>query len=221
MTNFKYLGITLDASVSCFLNPDTLLFILKEGDVLIVEMVGNEGDGHGWARKKNGISKFRVAKCGIKTTPPICLCKVGQELNSDGIDRWKNENKGTGYIFVGSRVDDSMLIQYQEFEILDIKEEEPDENKVEKPSITAKESEKAEPVDDLYNLSKTPNEKTSTEKPSPVKENADSSSEIDFYNINIPFDPAAEVAATNNEKEKNKKESTMKIDDDTLEDGNS
>ncbi|OUM57544.1 hypothetical protein PIROE2DRAFT_17448 [Piromyces sp. E2] len=223
MTNFKYLGVTLDASVSCFLNPDTLLFILKEGDVLIVEMVGNEGDGHGWARKKNGISKFRVAKCGIKTTPPICLCKVGQELNSDGIDRWKNENKGTGYLFVGSRVDDSMLLQYQEFEILDIVEEESEEKKATAASTSTKEGDKNEPVDDLYNLSQPATEPPITEKASPSKENADdSSSETDFYNINIPFDPAAEVAATNTEKdkEKNKKESTMKIDDDTLEDGN-
>jgi len=153
MTNFKYLGVTLDASVSCFLNPDTLLFILKEGDVLIVEMVANEGDGHGWSRKKNGMSKFRVAKCGIKTTPPICICKVGQELNSDGVDRWKNENKGTGYLFVGSRVDDSMLLQYQEFEILDIMEEENEEGAAAKATSSSKDSNTNELIDDLYNIS--------------------------------------------------------------------
>ena len=246
MTNFKYLGVTLDASVSCFLNPDTLLFILKEGDVLIIEMVGNEGDGHGWARKKNGISKFRVAKCGIKTTPPICLCKVGQELNSDGIDRWKNENKGTGYIFVGSRVDDSMLLQYQEFEILDIMEEKekeeglPETNALPAATSTTTNPATKEPLDDLYNLSEPTNksfdgtttdtttkEATATTTTTEVESKdiggggEDSGSETDFYNINIPFDPAAEAAALTKEKEKEKKENAMKIDEDTLDDGKS
>jgi len=241
MTNFKYLGVTLDASVSCFLNPDTLLFILKEGDVLIVEMVANEGDGHGWSRKKNGMSKFRVAKCGIKTTPPICICKVGQELNSDGVDRWKNENKGTGYLFVGSRVDDSMLLQYQEFEILDIMEEENEEGAAAKATSSSKDSNTNELIDDLYNISATPttkpsttttetgtteatteatttaSETTTTTTTAKNKENEDdSSSENDFYNVNIPFDPSMDVISNS---EKDKKDTSMKIDDDPLDEG--
>ncbi|TPX40593.1 hypothetical protein SeMB42_g03452 [Synchytrium endobioticum] len=137
VSNFKKMGISLEASHTHFLNPDTLLLILRDGDLLLVQMLGDEDSGVGWGRKRGGVRKFNLVDLNIRVTRPRCVSRVGGRGNSNGklarvLGCLGNGLGGVfeapsgglvhyGHVFVGSFTGDSMLIQIWESDDHDLK----------------------------------------------------------------------------------------------------
>ncbi|KNC97783.1 cleavage/polyadenylation factor CFT1 [Spizellomyces punctatus DAOM BR117] len=131
-SDHKSLGISLEACVPYFLNPDTLLLVLRSGELVLVDMEGGEDVGRGWKRRKGGVKSFNVTRVGLRTIMPSCGTRIGnvdaqgrplirvlknfREIggtfeNDDGVSNF-------GYLFVGSRVADAMLIQFTEADVV-------------------------------------------------------------------------------------------------------
>jgi cleavage and polyadenylation specificity factor subunit 1 len=85
-TDQAHLGITLDASNYIFLTPQRLLITLAGGELFLAELI----------RDGRSIANIRLGKVGASIIAS-CVCKLGDH-----------------YFFLGSRVADSLLIQYVE-----------------------------------------------------------------------------------------------------------
>jgi cleavage and polyadenylation specificity factor subunit 1 len=117
-SNCKELGVSLDGSHSTFLSPDIVLVILKTGEMLQVDLIGDDNAGRSWKRKRGGVKDIKIKKLGLTTSSPSCITPLAdfsqfmkpQILSRisvfDGIRHYSN------YFFVGSIVSDAMLIQY-------------------------------------------------------------------------------------------------------------
>ncbi|KAI8851683.1 CPSF A subunit region-domain-containing protein [Chytridium lagenaria] len=130
MVDLRHLAISLEGAESVFINPDTLLMVVRTGEMILVELVGHD-DGIGWRRRKGGVKEFKVSRLGIRAMMPFCACRVGGAGGGEtrtglaralgglgGIGQGFTPNgTSVGYIFLGSRVSDSLLIQFQENDV--------------------------------------------------------------------------------------------------------
>ncbi|KAJ3154030.1 Cleavage and polyadenylation specificity factor subunit 1 [Geranomyces variabilis] len=128
VSDYKHIGVSLDGAESFFLNPDTLLTVLRSGEMIQVELKGGEGVGQGWKRRKGGVKSFTLERLGLQTVMPSCgtrfgatgasagqLSKVANAVGRIGGTFAEGNTTGTfGYFFVGSRAADGMLIQFNE-----------------------------------------------------------------------------------------------------------
>ena len=76
----KDLGISLDSALSAFLSPDILLLVLRNGDMYRVDLVGDEGAGQSWKRKRGGVRNIKIKKLGLNMSPPSNLTSLS-DLN--------------------------------------------------------------------------------------------------------------------------------------------
>ncbi|TPX54847.1 hypothetical protein PhCBS80983_g05700 [Powellomyces hirtus] len=161
VSNYKHLGLALDGSASFFLNPDTLLTVLRTGEMIKVDLKGGEGVGRGWKRRKGGVKSFLLTRLGLQTIMPSCgtrfgatgagaghLAKVANAVGRLGGTFQDGDKRGTfGYFFVGSRVADAMLIQFTETQHLE--ETQPSSAMAATPSADLDEMD----LDDIYGAS--------------------------------------------------------------------
>ncbi|KAJ3215584.1 Cleavage and polyadenylation specificity factor subunit 1 [Dinochytrium kinnereticum] len=123
--DYKHLALSLEGSEAVFVNPDTLMMVLRSGEMLMVELVGHD-DGTGWRRRKGGLKEFKLTRLGIRAMMPFCACRIGG--GGDGLARalgglggvgqgFTPQGTSIGYIFLGSRVADSLLIQVKEHDV--------------------------------------------------------------------------------------------------------
>jgi cleavage and polyadenylation specificity factor subunit 1 len=116
----KSLGISLDGARSTFLSPDLLVFVLRNGDMYRAELVGDEGSGKSWKRKRGGVRDIKIQKLGLNMTPPSVLLTLanmnefnrpqilGSVFQMDGLKYYSN------FFFAGSIVTDALLVQFVE-----------------------------------------------------------------------------------------------------------
>ncbi|KAJ3220748.1 Cleavage and polyadenylation specificity factor subunit 1 [Clydaea vesicula] len=105
-SDFISLGLNLDNSYSWFVNPDTLILCNRSGELIEVELIGKEGVGSNWSRKKAGVKKILVKRLGINAVQPTSSCSIDMDFND------KNFNfSQPQYLFLGSTVSDSILIK--------------------------------------------------------------------------------------------------------------
>ncbi|KAJ3275698.1 Cleavage and polyadenylation specificity factor subunit 1 [Borealophlyctis nickersoniae] len=130
VSDFKSMGLALEGCVSYFLNPDTLMLVLNTGEMVLLELVGDQDVGTGWKRRKSGVRRFGVMRLGLGAVKPTCGTRLGGigEDNGKmarilgglggvgGVLEGQSGLVHYGYLFVGSRVTDSMLIQFSESE---------------------------------------------------------------------------------------------------------
>ncbi|KAJ3135043.1 Cleavage and polyadenylation specificity factor subunit 1, partial [Irineochytrium annulatum] len=62
--SFRHLEMSLEGAESVFVNPDTLLVVLRTGEMALVELVGSEDGGSGWRRRRGGVKSFKVTRLG-------------------------------------------------------------------------------------------------------------------------------------------------------------
>ncbi|KAJ3100898.1 Cleavage and polyadenylation specificity factor subunit 1 [Phlyctochytrium planicorne] len=130
--DMKHMSISLEGAEAIIINPDTLFLVTRSGEMLIVELVGND-DGFGWRRRKGGVKDFKITRVGIRALMPVCSCRMGGSGSGSGGIRNLSRSLGglggvgqgfsqngtsAGYIFLGSRVADSLLIRFKEHDIL-------------------------------------------------------------------------------------------------------
>ncbi|KAJ3256708.1 Cleavage and polyadenylation specificity factor subunit 1 [Boothiomyces macroporosus] len=115
----KDLGISLDGARSVFLNPDVLLIVLRNGEFYRCDLIGDDGAGRGWNRKRGGIKTIKIKRLGVFGTIPSCIVPLmdlnsikkqifGGNMTLDSIVYYYN------YFFIASRVSDGQFIQYRE-----------------------------------------------------------------------------------------------------------
>ncbi|KAJ3040299.1 Cleavage and polyadenylation specificity factor subunit 1 [Rhizophlyctis rosea] len=161
VSDFKHLGLALDGCQPYFLNPDTVLIVLRSGEMVVVELVGEEEEGSGWKRRKSGVKRFNVRKLGLRAVAPSCGCRVGDVVkvksgggvaNGGGVG--EAESLGhSGVVFVGSRIGDSLLIQFTEtgvVEVEEVKEEEEEGDKKSSPTTLTSSKLLDEIDEDIY-----------------------------------------------------------------------
>ncbi|KAJ3053431.1 Cleavage and polyadenylation specificity factor subunit 1 [Rhizophlyctis rosea] len=132
VSDFKHLGFSLEGCVPYFLNPDSLLLVLRSGELVIVELVGDEDVGTGWKRRKSGVRKFNVKKFGLRAVLPSCGTKIGgvTSLRGDGAG---DGDAHAGHVFIGSRVGDSLLLQFTETAVMQVEDIEDEEKHITSP----------------------------------------------------------------------------------------
>ncbi|KAJ3119852.1 Cleavage and polyadenylation specificity factor subunit 1 [Nowakowskiella sp. JEL0407] len=135
VSDYKNMGVSLDGSVHAFLNPETILFVLRNGEFVVFRMLEAAVDdgkriAKGWKRKRAGVGNFHVERVGVCAVEPTCCCALGlvprvslrMESGGDGDGEEDGYDDGVlglinfGYLFIGSRTDYSMLVQYAEAE---------------------------------------------------------------------------------------------------------
>ncbi|KAJ3323017.1 Cleavage and polyadenylation specificity factor subunit 1 [Boothiomyces sp. JEL0866] len=115
----KELGISLDGCRSVFLNPDVMLLVLRNGEFYRCDLIGDDGAGRGWNRKRSGIKTIQIKNLGIAAANPSCIVPLmdlnsikkqvfGGNMTVDSIVYYFN------YFFIASRVSDGQLIEYRE-----------------------------------------------------------------------------------------------------------
>ncbi|KAJ3329950.1 Cleavage and polyadenylation specificity factor subunit 1 [Blyttiomyces sp. JEL0837] len=127
LSDFRSLGITLEGCVICLVNPDTLLLVLRNGETVLVEMIGHDDAGSGWRRRKGGVKRFNVVRLGWRSIMPLCACRLG----GGNIGKGAVGGRGSGslatigkgyepggmtwcYFFIGSRTCEASLLQISE-----------------------------------------------------------------------------------------------------------
>ena len=116
----KSLGISLDAATSTFLSPDIVLIVLRNGDMYRADLIGDDGAGQSWKRKRGGVRNIKIKKLGLNMTPPSSLVTLsdleqfmkpqtlGSLFTDQGLKYYSN------FLFAASVVDDAMLVQFVE-----------------------------------------------------------------------------------------------------------
>ncbi|KAI9088335.1 CPSF A subunit region-domain-containing protein [Phlyctochytrium arcticum] len=138
VSDFKHLGISLDGCSPFFLNPDTMLLILKSGELVVVDMEGSEDVGRGASRRKGGVKRISVKRTGLKSTIPGCGVRLehigtaarlggsaaagSTTTNPTATSGMTRKDAGWealhyGYLFVGSKAADAALIQFVERQV--------------------------------------------------------------------------------------------------------
>ncbi|KAI8825062.1 CPSF A subunit region-domain-containing protein [Fimicolochytrium jonesii] len=128
VADYKHLGLSLEASEPFFLNPDTLLVVLRTGEMIMLDLKGGEGVGRGWKRRKGGVKKFTLTRLGLEAIMPSCGTRFGPigasagrlAMTASAVGRvggqyqTKDGEATYGYFFIGSRVSNAMLVQFNE-----------------------------------------------------------------------------------------------------------
>jgi cleavage and polyadenylation specificity factor subunit 1 len=119
-SNCKSLGITLDGSRATFISPDILLLVLRTGDMYQVDLIGDEGAGRSWKRKRGGVDEIMIKSLGLNMALPSILYtlinmsqftkpqKLGTIFQMDGMQYYSN------YLFAASAAANASLIQFVE-----------------------------------------------------------------------------------------------------------
>ncbi|RKO91040.1 hypothetical protein BDK51DRAFT_51243 [Blyttiomyces helicus] len=123
ISDFTLCGLSLEGCVAYFINPDTVMLVLRSGELIVVQLEGQDAGGSGWKRRKSGVRKFSLRRLGLRAVLPSC----GVRIEGLGIGRASRGLGGIGgladaaertthygYAFVASRVADSLLIQFTE-----------------------------------------------------------------------------------------------------------
>ncbi|KAJ3110285.1 Cleavage and polyadenylation specificity factor subunit 1 [Phlyctochytrium bullatum] len=130
VVDLKHLSISLEGAEGVFVNPDTLMLVSRTGEIFLVELVGSD-DGSGWRRRKGGVKSFKFTRLGLRAVMPFCISRFGGAgggTNRTGLSRALGGLGGIGqgftpggtavsYVFLGSRVGNSMLVQIKEHDI--------------------------------------------------------------------------------------------------------
>ncbi|KAI9015412.1 CPSF A subunit region-domain-containing protein [Hyaloraphidium curvatum] len=104
---YEGLGIAFAGGFAVQADPDTLLLCTREGELVRVEMVGNEDAGRGWGRRKGGVRRFVVERCGVRVRGvPAVACAVGEIVRSGR----------EGFVFAALRDADPVLFRFYEAE---------------------------------------------------------------------------------------------------------
>ncbi|KAL2918252.1 mRNA cleavage and polyadenylation factor subunit [Polyrhizophydium stewartii] len=125
VTDLRELAISLDGSRAVFSSPDTMLLVLRNGEMLQVDLIGDDGAGRSWMRRKGGVRRFAVTDLGLRMTSPAALVHLSDTSNplanpsstpeaatltgtftGAGGARWRY-----AYIFAASRTADAQLLQ--------------------------------------------------------------------------------------------------------------
>ncbi|KAJ1332862.1 hypothetical protein BSLG_008489 [Batrachochytrium salamandrivorans] len=129
-TDYQDLGISLDGSRGMFLSPDIFLLVLRDGEMIQLDIIGEDGVGRSWKRRKGGVSRFQLTRLGIRMASPVHLFPLTDDSNPLGMrisgsamptlgGVFRN-SKGAklryNYLFVASRAADAELIQFVEVE---------------------------------------------------------------------------------------------------------
>lgn len=219
LTDYRTLGKNIENAIPFFLNPDTILLVLRDGEMMIVELVGSEDVGRGWNRRKSGVKKFKVTPTCLRSCSPIVGCRLAlhdvsslnRQLVSGRVSNllkrkragdFGDDNDGddisNGYLFIGSRVSDSMLIQFLEVDDETKEDEEKVDIKVDSTegeiiatgdvgSQDAIDQVEDEDEDDLYQSTAEPSQKkVKVELSTNVAEEAIDSDDEDLYGPSEP-----------------------------------
>eukprot|EP00842_Homolaphlyctis_polyrhiza_P002399 jgi/Hompol1/315/HPOL_002464-RA len=125
-TDYHELGISLDGSRAVFLNPDVLLLVLRDGEMLQVDLIGDESVGRSWKRRRGGVKQFQITRLGLRTTTPAHLVPIAHAADPI-LAKATTDSPLTGtfrgpgnsvlryaYLFVTSRTTDAHLLQFVE-----------------------------------------------------------------------------------------------------------
>ena len=114
----KELGVSLDGCHATFLSPDIVLVILKTGEMLQVDLIGDDNAGRSWKRKRGGVKDIKIKKLGLTASSPSCITPLSDFIQYmkpqilSRISQIDDIRHYSNYFFVGSIVSDAMLIQY-------------------------------------------------------------------------------------------------------------
>jgi cleavage and polyadenylation specificity factor subunit 1 len=117
--DYRNLGIALDGASCIFLTPDILLLILRDGEMFQVDLIGDDGIGRSWKRRRGGVKKIEISKIGLRTIKASCLVSIHDfagNLTANS-HTWTDESGSTyvsSYFFIGSKVNDCLLVEYSE-----------------------------------------------------------------------------------------------------------
>ncbi|KAI8928665.1 CPSF A subunit region-domain-containing protein [Entophlyctis helioformis] len=137
ITDIHQLSITLDGARAMFLSPDIMLLVLNDGEMLKVDLIGDEGVGRSWKRRKGGVRRFDVTRLHVRTSSPVTLLPLCDALDTLSLAsaasarKSQTEQAGAlggvcrgplgsrlryGYVLVTSRATDAQLLQFTEVE---------------------------------------------------------------------------------------------------------
>ncbi|KAJ8329492.1 mRNA cleavage and polyadenylation factor subunit [Batrachochytrium dendrobatidis] len=128
-TDYKELAISLDGSRGMFISPDIFLLVLRDGEMIQVDLIGEEGVGRSWKRRKGGVKSFQLTRLGIRMTAPVHLFPLADASNPLSLSG-RNSSVPLGgsflgsrgsklrynYLFASSRTTDACLLQFVEVE---------------------------------------------------------------------------------------------------------
>lgn len=114
ISDYKHLGISLDGCNMTFISPDIIILLLRTGEMVQIDLVGDDGIGRSWKRRRAGIKKFQVKVLGLRMMRTTAIVQIAGP-STTGI--WEDNNGFKfkyGYFFASSRVADCMLVQHFE-----------------------------------------------------------------------------------------------------------
>ncbi|KAJ3339361.1 Cleavage and polyadenylation specificity factor subunit 1 [Gonapodya sp. JEL0774] len=110
-------GVDLSGAVVWDVDPDTVVLVTKKGEFVRVDLVGGEDSGRGWGRKKGGLRRIEVERCGVKLVGvPGCVARVGDVV----------PGAREGFVFLSNRLGDDVVFKFEEAQV-ELNEEEVEE----------------------------------------------------------------------------------------------
>ncbi|KAI8903088.1 CPSF A subunit region-domain-containing protein [Gorgonomyces haynaldii] len=122
ISDYTSLAISLDAANCVFLSPDILLLTLRNGDMIQVDLIGDDGIGRSWKRRRGGVKRFQLTVLGLRmmrVSSFCCLTDYSPRSQSTFGGQFTDETGAKfryGYLFAGSQCADGLLIRYTECE---------------------------------------------------------------------------------------------------------
>jgi cleavage and polyadenylation specificity factor subunit 1 len=116
----KALGISLDGSRAVFMSPDIMLLVLRTGDMYRIDLIGDDGAGRSWKRKRSGVKDIKIKNLGLNMALPSILINLsnlsqytkpqilGSIFQMDEMMYYSN------FFFAASMATDATLIQFVE-----------------------------------------------------------------------------------------------------------
>ncbi|KAJ3189114.1 mRNA cleavage and polyadenylation factor subunit [Gaertneriomyces sp. JEL0708] len=96
----KHLGLSLAGCSAVSVNPDSVLTVLADGEMISIFLDGGEDAGRGWNRRRAGVRGIRVAPGRLKAHRSSCATRISI-----------NHTDQQSYVFLGSRVSDGLLVR--------------------------------------------------------------------------------------------------------------
>ena len=107
-SDYSHLAIDLNSATAMFITPDSLLVTTKQGQLLEVTLVGKDGTGSNFNRKKSGVQKIQIKVLGISILSSgenFGGCTIGCNFSEK-----KFQYSDPQYIFMTSITNDSHLV---------------------------------------------------------------------------------------------------------------